>query len=191
MTVINFPSARWRVERLASITPSQAHWLKRPGALTNGLRRLGEVKLRVLAEYAQALPREEAVALGVTARRAVWVREVAMAIDGVDCVIARSITPLRASHGVWQGIRRLRTRPLADMLYNEAGIERSAFTCARPAIGSPIHRTVKNVSPTSPAAWQHANLLARRSVFWRQGQPLIVAECFLPAFWRIAAGRHL
>uniref|UniRef100_UPI0028AE0CA6 chorismate lyase n=1 Tax=Achromobacter insolitus TaxID=217204 RepID=UPI0028AE0CA6 len=28
---------------------------------------------------------------------------------------------------------------------------------------------------------------ARRSVFWRQGQPLLVAECFLPAFWDLVA----
>jgi chorismate--pyruvate lyase len=24
-------------------------------------------------------------------------------------------------------------------------------------------------------------------VFWRQGQPLLVAECFLPAFWELVA----
>ncbi|HEY7803704.1 MAG TPA: hypothetical protein VIC30_04630, partial [Orrella sp.] len=28
-----------------------------------------------------------------------------------------------------------------------------------------------------PPAW------ARRSVFWREGEPLLVSECFLPAFW--------
>ncbi|ETH86156.1 hypothetical protein L560_2034 [Bordetella pertussis STO1-CHOC-0018] len=25
-----------------------------------------------------------------------------------------------------------------------------------------------------------------RSAFWRAGQPLLVAECFLPAFWSLA-----
>lgn len=68
--------------------------------------------------------------MGLTARTPCWVREVCMAIDGVDCVVARSLTPLTASHGVWQGMRKLRTRPLADMLYNDPGIHRSAFVCS-------------------------------------------------------------
>ena len=34
-----------------------------------------------------------------------------------------------------------------------------------------------------------ARVWARRSVFWRMGQPLLVAECFLPGFWTLTAGR--
>ena len=33
-----------------------------------------------------------------------------------------------------------------------------------------------------------APLWARRSVFWRHGLPLLVAECFVPGFWRDILG---
>src|SRR3546814_2416004 len=72
-------------------------------------------------------------------------------------------------------MRRLRTRPLADMIYHDRSIERSAFVCRRLAWPVPFHATARAVqaSPDAVALW------ARRSAFWRQGQPLLVAECFL------------
>jgi chorismate--pyruvate lyase len=160
-------------------------WLFRPAALTDGLRQLGVVDLRVVREYSEGLSVDESSALQRPARSAVWVREVAMAIDGVDCVVARSLTPLAASHGPWQGMRRLRTRPLADMLYHEAGIVRSVFWCCHLDFSIPIYRTAAQILGNSGARNAHA-LFARRSTFWRRREPLIVAECFLPAFWEKA-----
>src|SRR5690606_39185457 len=74
---------------------------------------------------------------------------------------------------------RLSTRPLADMLYHDRSIERSAFVCRRLAAPVPFHATARRAQPGAAGA-----LWARRSAFWRNGQPLLVAECFLPAFWR-------
>jgi chorismate--pyruvate lyase len=180
MTSLSSRTDRWLGLRRPGLAACQNAWLFRPGALTAGLRRLGHVELRVLREYAAGLPRDEASALKRTPRSPVWVREVAMAIDGVDCVIARSITPLAASHGAWQGMRRLRTRPLADMLYHQPSIRRSAFVCCRPTRFAPLWRTLA----LAGADRAEGALWARRSTFWRMGQPLMVAECFLPAFWR-------
>jgi len=151
----------------------------RPGALTAGLRQLGRMNLRVLREYSEGVPPDEAAAMGMTPTSPVWVREILMSVDGVDCVVARSLTPLLASHGVWQGMRRLRTRPLADMLYNDRAIQRSPFACRRLASPVPFYGTTKRVESLS----DHSALWARRSTFWRYGQPLLVAECFLPGFW--------
>jgi chorismate--pyruvate lyase len=103
-----------------------------------------------------------------------------MRLGGQDCVVARSLTPLGSSHGVWQGIRRLRTRPLADMLYHDASIRRSDFEVARLGRRSALFQTVQR-NLARPVTLP---LLARRSVFWRSGQPLLVTECFLPEFWR-------
>ncbi len=105
-----------------------------------------------------------------------------MDLDGQDCVVARSITLLMASHGIWQGMRRLRSRPLADILYGDPAITRSDFEVARLSRRAAVYRTVQRLDK------QHlvpGKLLARRSVFWRQGAPLLVAECFLPEFWSI------
>ncbi|MFC4276509.1 chorismate--pyruvate lyase family protein [Achromobacter aloeverae] len=172
-----------------SLTAVQKYWLFRPGALTAGLRQLGQVRLRVLAEYPEGAQSDEALALRLAPGAAVWVREVLMSVDGVDSVVARSLTPLAASHAMWQGMRRLRTRPLADMLYHDSSVRRSRFVCRRLASPVPFHRTAEDVSQASRRLGA-AGILARRSVFWRQGQPLLVAEGFLPAFWDLARVLH-
>ena len=172
----------WLAQAPFTLTAAQRHWLFRPGALTAGLRQLGQVRLRVVAEYADGAPPDEAIAMHIAPGSPVWIREVLMSVDGVDSVPARSLTPLTASHGSWQGMRRLLTRPLADMLYHDRSVTRSPFACRRLALPLPFFRMVVNLPGVSArdAAW----LWARRSVFWRHGQPLLVAECFLPDFWR-------
>jgi chorismate--pyruvate lyase len=182
--------------------------LTRPGALTAGLRHLGALDLRVLAEYPSGAPADEAAAMGLLPAAPVWVREIVMSLDGVDCVAARSLAALPDSHGVWQGMRRLRTRPLADMLYHDARVTRSPFeflhalphTCVAPvgrmALRHDRHHAVGAAGSTEATleSSRHAcgqDIWVRRSVFRRDGRPLLVAEAFLPAFAGFArcAGR--
>ncbi len=140
---VMLPTSRhWRAGVSGRLTAAQTFWLFRPGALTSGLCGLGQVVLRVSREYTQAVCASEACLLKLPARAPVWVREVVMAIDGIDCVSARSLTPLRASQGAWAGIRRLNTRPLAAMLYSDSTILRSRGACTHatraalcPAVG--------------------------------------------------------
>lgn len=175
------PRTAWTTLPHPALTTIQKQWLMRAGALTAGLRSFGALKLRVLAEYPSGLPLDEASGLLRPHRSPIWVREVAMSIDDVDCVVARSVTPLIASHGIWQGVRRLQSRPLADILYNDRSIIRSAFEVCQITRLTPIYKICVKVT-TEP----NSRLLARRSVFWRQNTPLLVAECFLPAFWKLA-----
>lgn len=168
-------------------TPAQAHWLTAPGALTARLRALGPVTVRVVHEASEGATRDEAAALGLPPRAPVWVREVVLSVSGHPCVAARSVTPLADSHAVWQAIRRLRSRPLADLLYHDRTIRRSSFASAilRPAI--PLHAVARHAwaaSPAcAPATGPAGRFLARRSVFVRAGRPLLVAEAFMPDFW--------
>jgi len=156
----------------------------RPGALTAGLRQLGQVDLRVLLEKADGLRNDESWLLQRPAGATIWLREICMAIDGTDCVFARSFTPLAASHALWQGIRRLCTRPLADMLYHNPQILRSRFFICRLHGQHPIYRSMRaHLGASCPPAH---TVLARCSVFWRLGEPLMVAEAFLPQFWSVA-----
>ncbi|NYT57638.1 chorismate lyase [Alcaligenaceae bacterium] len=175
----------WKPAPMPCLGRSQKYWLFRPGALTAGLRQLGQVQLRVVNEHAIGLHPDEAWMLKRNARSPIWVREIMMSIDGVDSVFARSFTPLRASHGLWQGMRRLRSRPLADMLYHDPQITRSPFFACRLHRQNPLYDTAQRIyGQQRPAAHK---LLARCSVFWRGGEPLLVAECFLPEFWALAA----
>lgn len=174
----------WQSAAPPSLTPHQKFWMFRPGALTAGLRRLGTVDLRVEREKADGLRPEEAWMLARAPRSAIWLREICMAIDGTDAVFARSFTPLAASHALWQGMRRLRTRPLADMLYHDPQIVRSQFYVCRLHRQHPLYRSMRlSLGAACPAA---TSILARCSVFWRLDQPLLVAEAFLPDFWDIA-----
>ncbi|MGB3289913.1 MAG: chorismate lyase [Burkholderiaceae bacterium] len=175
----------WIAAPSPSFSRQQKYWLFRPGALTAGLRRLGPVQLRVVREHAAGLSQGEAWMLNQPVRSPVWVREIIMSINGVNSVFARSFTPLTASHGLWQGMRRLRTRPLADMLYHDAQITRSGFLACRLREQHALYRSARHMlGDQCPPA---NKLLARCSVFWRSGQPLLVAECFLPDFWPLAA----
>ncbi|CUJ39269.1 chorismate--pyruvate lyase family protein [Achromobacter kerstersii] len=182
-------AAGWLAAAPPVLPPALRHWLFRPGALTAGLRQVGQVRLRVLAEYADGAPRDEALAMGIAPGSPVWIREVLMSVNGVDSVPARSLTPLRASHGAWQGMRRLLTRPLADMLYHDSTVIRSPFACRRLASPVPFYATARDVLPANRREQDAGRVWARRSVFWRQGQPLLVAECFLPGFWDLIANQ--
>ncbi|MFM0046838.1 chorismate--pyruvate lyase family protein [Paraburkholderia sediminicola] len=171
--------AHWRVAPLPGFSAAQKDWLTRGGSLTAHLRTLGEVVVRVTCE-AVALPwADEHAALGLAPRAPVWVREVVLSVDGVPFVAAHSIAPLAASTGVWQATRRLRTRPLAELLYSDSSVARSSLVSRRLTARHPLYRlAAREIDELRPHA-----LVARRSVFERHGAPLMVTECMLPALW--------
>lgn len=171
--------AHWRVAPLPGLSAAQKDWLTRGGSLTAHLRALGPVAVRVTRECV-ALPwADECAALGIAPRAPVWVREVVLSVNGVPFVAAHSVTTHAASVGVWQATRRLRTRPLAELLYSDSSVARSALVSRKVSARHPLYRLAAcefgDVSP-------HV-LLARRSVFERHRAPLMVTECMLPALW--------
>jgi chorismate--pyruvate lyase len=164
---------------LPAFSADQKDWLTRGGSLTAHLRTLGTVAVRVTRE-AVALPwPDEYAALGMAPRAPAWVREVVLSVDGVPFVAAHSVAPLPASTGVWQATRRLRTRPLAELLYSDSSVARSSLVSCRVTSRHPLYRlAARQIGDTRPYA-----LVARRSVFERHGAPLMVTECMLPALW--------
>ncbi|AWB33289.1 chorismate--pyruvate lyase family protein [Orrella marina] len=183
---------RWRRQPPPVCSSLHKRWLTRPGALTAGLRTLGRFSLHVVSQGVElSRPEDNCFA----PKTLTWRREVLMSIDEIPCVLARSVTILLASHGTWQGIRRLGRRPLADILYNDPGIVRSQFEISQIGRAHGLHGTVIRARPllaTSASYTLSENieteptLLARRSVFWRDHQPLLVSECFMPDFWSLA-----
>jgi len=172
--------AHWRVACLPSFSVAQKDWLTRGGSLTAHLRALGAVAVRVTRETV-ALPwPDEAAALGLAPRAPVWVREVVLSVEGVPFVAAHSVTPQAASVGVWQATRRLRTRPLAELLYSDSSVARSSLVSRRVGARHPLYRlAVREIAGGVPHV-----LVARRSVFERHREPLMVTECMLPALWK-------
>ncbi|CAB3771126.1 chorismate--pyruvate lyase family protein [Paraburkholderia humisilvae] len=180
--------AHWRVAPLPAFSPHQKDWLTRGGSLTAHLRTLGAVAVHVTRE-AVALPwADEYRALAIAPRAPVWVREVVLSVDGVPFVAAHSIAPVAASTGVWQAMRRLRTRPLAELLYSDSSVARSALVSRRLTARHPLFRLAAREIEGVDERRAHA-LVARRSVFERHRAPLMVTECMLPALWAHLAAR--
>ncbi|CAG9214986.1 putative chorismate pyruvate-lyase [Paraburkholderia tropica] len=181
--------AHWRVAPLAAFSAAQKDWLTRGGSLTAHLRTLGQVQVRVTREAVDRPWSDECAALGLAPRERAWVREIVLEVDGVPFVAAHSATPLDASHGVWQAMRRLRTRPLAELLYSDSGVARSALVSRRVSARHPLHALAAREIRAIDAARAHAphGFVARRSVFERHGKPLLVTECMLPALWAYLA----
>ncbi|KXU36865.1 hypothetical protein AXK11_03510 [Cephaloticoccus primus] len=161
-------------------SPMKRNWLLRSGALTEALRNLGRLELQVVDEYPCEAALDEASALGGMRGERVWIREVLMRVDGQFVVAARSVARLAAVYGAWKGMRELGDRPLAEILYHDHSIARSDFalTCVQSPLA--LHAVLQRLNPDWVA---RPDLLARRSVFLRQGQSLLVSECFLPDFW--------
>jgi chorismate--pyruvate lyase len=78
-------------------------------------------------------------------------------------------------------MRRLRTRPLAELLYSDPQVERSSLVSRRVIAGHPLYALASHALQGERAPHAFA---ARRSVFQRHGKPLMVTECMLPALWR-------
>lgn len=179
-------SRAWRAAHKPVTTFDQKDWLTRGGSLTAHLRSLGNVRVRVTREAVDRAWADECAALRVAPRTRVWVREVVLEVDGVPFVAAHSIAPLPASRSVWQAMRRLSTRPLAELLYADSTVARSVLVSTRLAPRHPLAVLARReVAGRAPPM-----LLARRSVFVRHGAPLMVTECMLPALWACLDARR-
>lgn len=174
----------WRVTPHASLSAHQKDWLTRPGSLTAHLRTLGQVTVEVTREAVDIPWQDEWRALGVTPRTPVWTREVVLKVDGVPFVAAHSIVALSHGNGIWQSMRRLRTRPLAELLYSDTSVSRSMLASRVLTARHPLYRLAVRQAQAGHA------LVARRSVFVRYGAPLMVTECMLDALWRKLAASH-
>jgi len=186
-------TTQWRPRPLPTFTADQKDWLTRGGSLTAHLRELGDVTVDVIREAVGQPWPDEAAALDITPRTPVWIREVVLRVNRVPFVAAHSIVPLDVSSGVWQAMRRLRrqamrrlrTRPLAELLYSDSSVWRSPLTSRRIDARDPLYRLAARQTPLEKP---HA-FVARRSVFVRLGAPLMVTECFLPPLWSFLVPR--
>jgi len=179
-------TVHWRTGVNPLTTEAQRLWLARAGALTEGLRGLGCLELEVLRETVTLASPDECLAMNLPTTQQLHIREVCMHIDQIHCVVARSLLTPQGYSGAWQSIRRLGKRPLADLLYRDRRVTRSHFETTRVTrfhpLGAVAARQLNTTTPGILCGWQPP-AWARRSVFWREGEPLLVSECFLPAFW--------
>lgn len=156
----HLPSCYWQLSPPANIRD----WLLESGSLTTRLVSLSEGHFRVelLRQYWAQPALEEARRLGMAIGRYALIREVALLGHDTPWVRARSVIPASSLQGAGQRLGRLGTRSLGHLLFRDPTLARGAIEIAQ--IQQP-----------------EGLVYARRSRFVYHGQPLLVAECFLPA----------
>ncbi len=143
-------------------------WLLDTGSLTQNLKELApnRFSVRVLHTGFTRPSLSEARSLNIAFCQQVYVREVALCIDGQPHIYARSIIPRSTLTGAERQLLFLRNKPLGEFLFRHKSMHRG-----------PIE--VKQGQVNQHAIW------ARRSIFYVNDKPLLVSEYFLPSLFLI------
>ncbi len=150
-------------------------WVTDEGSLTDRLKALGRGEFRVqrlLQEWQAPRPSEQRL-LDLPSGQQGLVREVALTLDGVPVVFARSVFPESSLTGSLAHLRTLRNQSLGAILFSHPDMLRRPFELALLPGDSPyLPQQLRQAGP----AW------GRRSRFEIEGKPLLVSEVFLEHF---------
>ena len=162
-------------------------WLQSDGSLSRRLAHaFGHFQVQVLRQGTAPTTREERQLLHHHSKHPLrlqrcHVREVVLWGDGRALVHARSVLPSVQAKLAWRALRGLGQRPLADLLFGP-----QAAHCMR--LGAHRNTPLQARRLGARLQWAHHPLWSRRSIFTRQGVPLLVTECFAPAVCERAPG---
>ena len=164
----------WRRFDAIELPLATRRWLLAEGSLTAQLQAASgnRLRVRVLSQQWRRPRQAERRALGLATHEVALVREVILECAGEPWVFARSVLPAATLSGRLRHLRRFGERSLGALLFATRGLRRQPFELAR--VGTPHRIVPATIAPAQPV-W------GRRSVFHVYGQPLLVAEFFLPA----------
>ena len=154
-----------------------------PGSLTQLLRSLGDLQVKKRLQDWCVPYLDEQLLLGKQANRNLALtREVSLHVNNEPFVFARSILPNTTLQGPNRFLRHWGSRPLGEFLFSHPLCHRGMFQYTRvPADNLLLPKDLRS----SKTLW------GRRSLFYLNQQPLIVAEFYLPAFLdRLVQGCH-
>ena len=160
------PDRYWRPLEQLVMPALIRDWMADPDSLTLRLKRLGQFRV-VPGFHAMAVPTlAERQLLRLPDRQAALIREVTLLVDETPVVAARSILPVTSLRGANRSLGHMGSRSLGLELYKRPLCQRDQVWArqASPGHGHPI-------------CW------GRQSRFIKRGEPLLVAEYFLPALW--------
>jgi chorismate--pyruvate lyase len=170
----------WHRHRLCSaqgLSVELARWLFDPGSLTRRLRQCcpDGFQVRVLRQGWSRPSRDEARVLRLRLDARAWTREVQLFCGDQPWVFARTLIPTVTLRGRGRRLTQLGSRPLGEVLFSDPGVQRGPVEIARIINGQRLHQCAfAGFAEPPDAIW------GRRSVFFIDGQPLLVCEIFLP-----------
>ena len=169
------PRIIWRSEHQRTgfdARPPRA--LFEPGSLTQLLRSLGNLEVKKRVQNWRVPYLDEQLLLQSQANRSLALtREVSLHVNGEPFVFARSILPNTTLQGPNRFLRHWDSRPLGEFLFSHRLCHRGMFQYTRMAGDNKL---LPDDLQSSTPLW------GRRSVFYLNQQPLIVAEFYLPTF---------
>lgn len=162
----------WQDANTLALPAALAPWILEPASLTARLKRhCQHFRLQVLQEYSAVLPEFLQPLLPDTS--AAQVREVILWCNDMPCVYAQSWLPGQTISTL-RPLADLGERPLGDYIFQHQSLQRGTIEATQLDV----------ILPQLNIA---AHCYVRRSVFQLEGQPLLVAEAFLPDISKLEA----
>ncbi|MCB1836507.1 MAG: chorismate lyase [Alcanivoracaceae bacterium] len=160
------PALRWWPLPVIQAPAEVRDWLADGGSLTRRLQRFGTFRVVPQRQMIAAPRAEEAALLGLPGRQHALIREVSLYVNDQPVVFARSVLPLASLGGANRVLGHMARRSLGTELFRAPRAKRAQVWATQAVVPG-------GVEP----CW------GRQSLFLKRGQPLLVAEFFLPALW--------
>jgi chorismate lyase len=161
----------------AGCTPQQWDWLVYPHSLTERLRQISgnTAHINLLHSGWGKIYPEEAELLGQTEAK-FWTREITHVNQNQPWVWARVVIPAGTLHNT--GLDPTTTQPIGDILFKDPHLTRTHLAIAEVSANHVYYQHCLPFLQTGQQPW------GRRSILRYQQMPLLIAEVFLPAFFR-------
>ncbi len=167
----------WQQQPTKKLSVKLANWLFDEGSLTKRLIQHSDTfSVEVFGQEIITCSEEDAC-LDVREGQAVLVREVLLHCDKQPHVFARTLIPLNSLTGEQQVLAELGEQPLGQVIFNNPSLVRESIEVSEFSSGSSVG---KLSSAFNPKLIEPQVLWGRRSLFYIEGKPLLVAEVFLP-----------
>jgi chorismate--pyruvate lyase len=171
---VNLP-AQWQSPCSYQLGDALRDWLLDPNSMTARLKRHCQIfHVKVLGQHIEPCQAAEANS-AISANEDVLVREVLLYCDNKAQVFARSLLPLNSLTGAEQQLANIGSQPLGQVLFANKLLKRGNIEVACFDQQSSVGELVQKLAmPMSQPLW------GRRSLFYIQHKPIMVAEVFLP-----------
>ncbi len=151
-------------------------WLADRGSLTQRVKdRCDAFRVEPLCQRLARVSLDETTLIGVRPVELALTREVLLHCADTPVVFAHSVVGRAGLRGPWRWLVGFGARPLGAALFADPRVERSPLAFRALHAHHLLFRRVASVLARCPEV-----LWARRSLFVREGIPLLVTEVFLP-----------
>jgi chorismate--pyruvate lyase len=153
-------------------------WLLDPGSFIQRLKQyhIAEPQVHVLLQEWESLPTDERALLAVPESESGLVREVLIDSEEGQWMFARTVFPAATLTGKERELAHLQNRSLGSVLFQDPSVVRGDFDLVGILPETEWHQKIHAVAKVNRDV-----LWARRSLFYIQNKPLLLAEVFLPA----------